>query len=159
MRFACQRFGEHRRLPLKAASERSNESERCKPAVKLGRKLSDSARIALLCRCILGFKISPALVGTFGLRRNCDQKLRTDNVDPPVLAIFETKDFETGDQPVLQNPVEVTTDEFAGALWPDSGRDPDLAADAPVRESCLQCFKVATGKCDLRQMEFGHGLV
>ena len=89
-------------------------------------------------------------------RRDPLQLRRTDNVDSTVLTVLETEDLEPGDDPVLDDPIEIAADRLIGALRPHPRHDSDLAILGTTPNALLQRFEVAAGERDLGQMECRH---
>ena len=89
-----------------ASASRLNQSQRGELAVKPRRKRAEAAAVVVAARRIRVLEIAPALVRAPRHRRDQLELGRADDVDPAVLAVLEAQDFDAGDQPVLDDPVE-----------------------------------------------------
>ena len=79
-----------------------------------------------------------------------------DDVDSPVAAIFETEDSKPADDAVLDDPVEIPTDQLLMALGPHARGDADFSMLSTPRDAYAKRFGVAAAERDLGQMELGH---
>jgi hypothetical protein len=73
-------------------------------------------------------------------RRDGDELGRADDVDSAVGAVFQAEDFLTGDQPMLDDPVERAADQFRCALGTHARYDPHLPSGSAAGHSALQGF-------------------
>src|SRR5690242_15484085 len=137
------------------SGRQSDERQRCETSVELRRKRPEAASIISLWRVSI-LKIPPALVRSARHGRNGSKLSRADNIDSPVLPVLDAQDVEACDDGVLHDPVEIAADQLIGAFGAHSRRNPDLAANRAPGQSFLQHFEVATGECDLGQMEYRH---
>ena len=101
-------------------------------------------------------EVAPALVRPARPRRNGHQLGRADDIDPSVVAVVEAQDLLAGDEPVLDDSVEIAADELGRALGPHPRRYPHLARHGAARDPPLQRVEVAAGERDLGQVKIRH---
>jgi hypothetical protein len=99
-------------------------------------------------------QITPALVRALRMRAHGHETGCQPDPDPaPVRIIRKAKDFAARDQPVLDDPVERSTDQLGIALGPEARDDEGLACRRAPLEPLAERVRICAPNGDLGEMK------
>src|SRR3989344_9463429 len=106
---------------------------------------------------ILAGQIAPALMRAAVGRRQYLELVRTDDVEPPVLAILKTQDRLPRNDAMLDDPVQRAADQFVLPFRPHPRRHAQFALVGPRRNAPGKGFDMRAADSDLGEMKGRHG--
>ena len=93
--------------------------------------IGDAVIALIALRRIAVRKITPALMRAFRHRMDPLQMSPAHDVDPAVVAILETQDLDPTDDHVPNDEMQLSADQFVGALRPHPRCEADLTIFRP----------------------------
>jgi hypothetical protein len=136
----------------------SNEFEFGQLAIKMRRQFVISGAIPHSARRVGIDQIAPALMRALGNGRQNFYLCGADNIDPPVLAVFEAQNLLPRNDAMFDDPVKEAADQFLPAFGPHPCRHPQLAFPRPFGHPPCKSFYMRAADRDFGEVEFGHSL-